>query len=125
LQSYTATKNHLVLDVLDNVKGRVIEARRERGRWVLRDAPVPVAAAVGVAEVDQDDSDDYWLTVASFLQPNTLYLATPGSNEREKLKSLPSFFDAKGLKTVQYEATSKDGTKVPYFVVMREETKLD
>jgi prolyl oligopeptidase len=35
------------------------------------------------------------------------------------------FFDSKGLKTVQYEATSKDGTKIPYFVVMRENTKFD
>jgi prolyl oligopeptidase len=64
------------------------------------------------------------MTVTGFTEPTTLYLAKPGG-EREKLKSLPAQFDAKGLVTTQYEATSKDGTKVPYFVVMREGTKMD
>jgi prolyl oligopeptidase len=125
LQGFTTTREHLVLDVLENVKGRVIEVGRKDGRWTSRKAPVPDAAAIGVAAVESNDSDDYWLTITSFLEPTTLYLATPGKDSAEKLKSQPVFFDAKGLKTVQYEATSKDGTKVPYFVVMREGTKLD
>ncbi|QJR14302.1 prolyl oligopeptidase family serine peptidase [Usitatibacter palustris] len=125
LQSYTVTKNLVVLDILDNVKGRVSEARREGGKWVLRDVPVPPAASVGVSAVERDDGDDYWMTVTSFLEPTTLYYAKGGTAQREKLKSLPSFYDAKGLKVVQYEATSKDGTKIPYFLVMREDAKLD
>jgi prolyl oligopeptidase len=125
LQGFTATRNVLVLDVLDNVKGRVYEVTRKDGKWVGRAVTVPDAAAIGVGAVDRNDSDDYWLTITSFLEPTTLYLATPGKNEREKLKWQPVFFDSKGLKTVQYEATSKDGTKIPYFVVMRENTKFD
>ena len=39
-------------------------------------------------------------------------------------KSLPAFFDAKGLKVEQHEAASKDGTRIPYFVVMRGDAKL-
>jgi prolyl oligopeptidase len=38
---------------------------------------------------------------------------------------MPAFCDAKGLTVKQYEATAKDGTKVPYFVVMRADAKLD
>ncbi len=125
LQSYAATRDLLVLDILDNVKGRVIEARREGGKWVSRDVPVPPAASIGVSAVDKDESNDYWMTVTSFVEPTTLYLATPGKAEREKLKFLPSFFDARGLKVLQFEATSPDGTKIPYFVVMRETAKLD
>jgi len=125
LQSYTATRDLLVLDILDNVKGRVVEARREAGKWVSRDVPVPPAATIGISAVDKDESNDYWMTVTSFVEPTTLYLATSGKNEREKLKFLPSFFDARGLKVSQFEATSPDGTKIPYFVVMRETTSLD
>ena len=125
LQAYTATKGLLVLDVLDNVKGRVIEARRVAGRWKTRDVPVPPASSVGVSAYDRDEGDDYWLTVTSFLEPTTLYLARGGSDTREKMKSLPAFFEARGLKVLQHEATSKDGTRVPYFVVMRESAKLD
>ena len=32
------------------------------------------------------------------------------------IKSLPARFDASGLRTQQYFATSKDGTRIPYFV---------
>lgn len=34
-----------------------------------------------------------------------------------KLKQLPVYFDASNLEEFQMEATSQDGTKVPYFVV--------
>ena len=125
LQSFTVTQSAIIMDVLDNVKGRLMEAKRTGGKWVIRDLPVPDAASISVKAVEPDESDEYWLTTTSFLQPTTLYLAKAGTDEREKLKSLPAQFDAKGLKAVQYEATSKDGTKVPYFAVMREDTKLD
>ena len=125
LQAYAVTKNYLLLDVLDNVKGRVIEARHEGAKWALREVKVPPAASIGLAALDRDTSDEYWMTVTSFLEPTTRYLGKAGSDEREKLKFLPAFFDAKGLKVLQYEATSKDGTRVPYFLVMREDAKLD
>jgi prolyl oligopeptidase len=125
LQDYTVTRDIIVLDLLDNVQSRVVEVRREGGKWLRSEVPVPAAAAIGVAALDRDDSDDYWMTVTSFVEPTTLYLATPGKAVREKLKALPAFFDAKGLTTRQFEAVSKDGTRVPYFAVMREGTKLD
>jgi len=124
LQDYSVTKDMLLLDILDNVRSRIVEVRRAGNSWAKMDVPVPPNAHIGVSAFDRDTSDDYWLTVTGFTEPTTLYLAKPGG-EREKLKSLPAQFDAKGLVTVQYEATSKDGTKVPYFAVMREGTKMD
>lgn len=125
LQGYAVTKGMLVLDVLDNVKGRIYEARARNGRWTLREVAVPPAASIGVSAFDRHESDAYWMTVTSFLEPTTLFLAEPGNGRREKLKSLPAFFDAKGLEVRQYEAASRDGTHIPYFVVMREDAKLD
>ena len=40
-------------------------------------------------------------------------------------KTLPSQFDASNLVVEQLEATSKDGTKIPYFVVRRKDLKYD
>ncbi|MGE5096200.1 MAG: prolyl oligopeptidase family serine peptidase [Betaproteobacteria bacterium] len=125
LQAFTVTKNFILLDVLDNVKGRVIEARPQDGAWALREVAVPKAASISVSAVDRDESDDYWMTVTSFTEPTTLYLAHAGRDDREKLKQLPAFFDAKGLTVTQYEATSRDGTRIPYFMVSHEGTKLD
>ena len=125
LQGFAVTRNLLVLDVLDHVNGRVVEARLEAGAWKLRDVAVPPAASIGVDAFDRNESDDYWLTVTSFLTPTTLQLASAGSDARESVKSLPAFFDAKDLETTQYEATAADGTRIPYFVVMRSGAKLD
>ena len=43
----------------------------------------------------------------------------------EPLKSLAPQYDAAGLEEVQYEATSADGTKVPYFVIRRKGLPAD
>src|SRR5690606_32367884 len=43
----------------------------------------------------------------------------------EPLKSMPVFFDADGLVSEQHFATSKDGTRVPYFIVHRKDLALD
>jgi prolyl oligopeptidase len=125
LQGYDVTRHKLLLDILDNVKSRIVEVTRVGSRWVRAEVPVPSSSSVGVAAFDRDHSDDYWMTVTSFVEPTTLYLAQHGGARREKLKSLPAFFDSKGLAVSQYEATSKDGTKIPYFVVMRAGAKAD
>src|SRR5213075_1664373 len=125
LQAAVPTRNVLLLDLLDNVKSQVVEARFVDGAWKLRPVAVPEASSIGVTAVDRNEGDDYWMTVTSFLEPTTLYLGKAGSDSREKLKSMPAFFDAKGLGVKQYEATAKDGTKIPYFVVMRAHAKLD
>ncbi len=125
LKSYTVTKNQILLNTLDNVKARVTELRREGGQWKRRDVDVPRLASVGLAAFDRDTSDDYWLTVTSFIEPTSLYLSKAGVDTREKVKGLPAFFETKDLEAQQYEATSKDGTRVPYFVVMRKNLRLD
>jgi prolyl oligopeptidase len=125
LQAAVATRNVLLLDLLDNVKSRVVEARFEEGAWKLRPVAVPDSSSIGVAALDRNEGDDYWMTVTSYLEPTTLYLGRAGTDAREKVKSMPAFFDAKGLTVKQYEATARDGTKIPYFVVMRADAKLD
>lgn len=69
--------------------------------------------------LDEEESDQYFMTVEDFLTPSTLYLGEAGKDGREKLKSLPAFFNAADLEIQQFEATSKDGTRVPYFQVSR------
>jgi prolyl oligopeptidase len=58
------------------------------------------------------------------LTPTTLLYGNV-TRAPQKLKELPSFFDASGLEVSQHFATSKDGTTVPYFQVSRKGLKLD
>jgi prolyl oligopeptidase len=66
---------------------------------------------------DDPLGDSYLLSYTDFLTPDSLLLGRAGSDQREPLKSRPAFFDASGMRVEQRFATSKDGTRVPYFVV--------
>jgi prolyl oligopeptidase len=125
LASWTATKNYLILNELDNVKNRLIELKRDNGKWVRRDIGMPALGNVGANGIDADESDDYFMTLTDYLTPSTLFLAKAGSDAREKVKALPAFFDASSYKVEQFQATSKDGENIPYFVVMNRGAKLD
>jgi len=63
-------------------------------------------------------------TSTNFLTPTTLYYSEDGETP-QLLKQAPARFDASGLEVEQYEATSKDGTKIPYFIVKREGMELN
>jgi prolyl oligopeptidase len=125
LDSVAATRDALLLTVLDKVKNRVVEMRFDAGAWRRRDVDAPSMGALSVSAVDQFESSQYFLTVTDFLTPSTLFLGQTGSDERTRLKAMPGFFDGAPYSVTQLEARSKDGTLVPYFVVMDKRAKLD
>ncbi|MDP3673292.1 MAG: prolyl oligopeptidase family serine peptidase [Telluria sp.] len=125
LEAVAVTRGALLLNELENVRNRIVELRQVDGKWQRRAVAAPAFGALGVAALDPASSDQYFLTVTGFLTPTTMYLARAGSDLRQAVKSLPSFFDAKGYTVTQFESTSKDGTRVPYFVVKGRNTKLD
>ena len=125
LDGVTVTRGALLLTVLDKVKNRLFELRRENGSWRRREVATPGIGTLGVAAMDEIESDDYFLSVTDFLTPTTLFLGHAGTDAREQLKAMPSWFDAAPYKVSQFEATSKDGTPVPYFVVMRKDARFD
>jgi prolyl oligopeptidase len=123
--SLSPTKNYFILNVLDNVKNRLYVLKHGDKGWSREPLKgAPSFGTVGASGVDPEDSDDYFLTVTDYITPTTLMLGTVGKNP-ETLKQLPAFFDAKDLNIQQFFATSKDGTKVPYFMVSNKNTKLD
>jgi prolyl oligopeptidase len=119
LDDVSATKNYLLLTELENVRSRPYLLRFDDGQWTRTPLPAPDFGAVSISGIDPEESDDYFMTITDFLTPSSLYFGTAAQSDREKLKSLPSFFDAQGLEIQQFEATSKDGTRVPYFQISR------
>lgn len=119
------TKNHVVLNVLEDVKNTLTVLTPGADGW-KRSAFVgaPEIGTVNVGAVDADESDALWMTVSGYTTPTTLALAEIGK-QPEVLKTMPTFFDAEGLVTEQHFATSKDGTRVPYFIVHRRDMALD
>jgi len=124
LAEIATTRNALVLTELDNVRSRVWELRHDGRAWRRLRVGVPETSRVTIAAADWA-SDEYFLTLQDFTAPTTLLRRLAGSKFNETLKSLPPFYEARGLMTQQFEATSRDGTRVPYFIVMREGTAFD
>jgi prolyl oligopeptidase len=126
LVGFAGTRNHVLVNELDNVRNRVYVATHGPGGWTrTRLAGAPEFGTVAVAPFNAVDGDDYWMTVSDYLTPSTLSLGRVGGGAPEKLKALPAFFDASGLTVAQYFATSDDGTRVPYFIVHRQGLVLD
>jgi prolyl oligopeptidase len=126
LESYSPTRNHIILNELDNVRSRLYVLTPDKGQWRREELPgLPAFATASAGAVDEQQSDDYFLTVSGYITPSTLSIGTIGKGAPERLKQAPAFFDAKGLVVSQHEATSKDGTKIPYFQVARENLKHD
>jgi len=125
LASFSFTRHHLVLNVLEDVKNKLSVLTPGAEGW-KKSAFVgaPAFGTLAVAAVDADESDAVWLTAADYLTPSTLSLAEIGQAP-EQLKSMPAFFDASRDVIEQHFATSKDGTKVPYFLVRPKDLKYD
>jgi prolyl oligopeptidase len=118
LAYWTGTKNHLLINVLSDVKNRVTVFSRPSANaaWVGKPLEESVGA-IHISPFDLDRSDDVWLSLEDFTVPSSLELWNATTNKREPMKKLPSFFEAANLEVTQHFAASKDGTKVPYFEV--------
>lgn len=121
----TSTKNRLLLSILDNVQGRAIAfTPTANNQWTAETLPLPDKLAIELGSSDSQ-SDRAFIEVSGFVTPSTLYLADTAQDKIESVKALPLQFDASKDVVEQLEATSTDGTKIPYFVVHRKNIKYD
>mgnify|MGYP003945865871 CR=1 len=127
LAGHSWTRHHLILTVSHDVVSQIkVLTPAAAGAWkedTLSGAPALSNMQAG--GIDADETDEYFLTVSGFLQPTTLYYGTLGQGEREAIKHSPAFFDASKFVVSQHFATSKDGTKVPYFEIAPKALKTD
>jgi prolyl oligopeptidase len=118
------TRERVLLLTLDNVRGRLTAlSLKEDGGWTRAEIQTP---GIGSADLTatSDQSESFFFTYEDFTTPRSLWLAEKGAAPVQ-VKTMPAFFDAKGMTTEQLEATSKDGTKIPYFVVRPKGVKSD
>jgi prolyl oligopeptidase len=131
LSGYTATRSHVLLNVIDNVAGKLEQWHKQGDRFARREVQAPFPGSLGVSALHdpliQNDplAEAYWLSYTDFLTPDSLYLGSTADDKRELLKSRGALFDSSGMRAEQRFATSKDGTKVPYFVVWPNGAKPD
>ncbi len=125
IDGITSTQDQLLLSTLDNVNGRVLAfAPQADGSWQQTVLPLPDKMRLDFGSADTS-TDRVFVTAEGFTTPDTLYLADAADGEVQAVKALPAKFDAGNLVVEQREATSTDGTKIPYFLVHRKDIPLD
>ena len=118
------TESSILVTWLDNVRSRVERYHRVDGQWQATPVEFPTNGAISVLNSDRD-SEDFFVRYQDFLSPPTLYRVDGSNLRNERLKGLPAMFDASGYVVEQFESTSSDGTKIPYFVVRGKDIVLD
>jgi prolyl oligopeptidase len=125
LEGIGSSKGKLLVSTLENVRGRAwVMTPVKGGGWTKRKLDLPDNLTVRYTDAD-DRSDRAFVEVSGFLTPSTLYLADVATGGLKPVKSLPAKFDASKDVVEQLEATSTDGTKIPYFVVHRKDIAYD
>jgi prolyl oligopeptidase len=124
-QSVHSSKDRLLLTTLENVQGRAYSYQVDaHGAWSRKQLDVPNNHTVSIVSANWSDNQ-FFLRLTGFLNPDSLWLGNAGHGSLKREKTLPAQFDASADMVEQFEAASKDGTKVPYFVVRRKDLHFD
>ncbi len=124
LHGYGWTENYLLLITLEDVQTKLYVVTPGADGWRREPlADTPQMATTSVMNLDPlEGGDEFMLTTSGFTTPATLLTGSVGGHA-EQLKQEPGFFDADGIETEQFFATSDDGTMVPYFVIRHRDRK--
>ncbi|MBJ7438847.1 MAG: S9 family peptidase [Sphingopyxis sp.] len=119
IENVSATDNILWVKALDDVEGKLFALRRDpaTGKWTQKEVPLAANATVGIAGT-VGKRDIVLATAETILTPPTLY-AVAEDKAPQPVQTLPATFDAKDMRVEKRFATSKDGTKIPYFLVRK------
>ncbi|HJT44285.1 MAG TPA: prolyl oligopeptidase family serine peptidase [Rhizomicrobium sp.] len=114
IESVGIGRDKIYAAITDNVIGSVRVFMRKDGVWSGKALALPGQGSADIVSAN-DFGPEALFSFQNYVTPTTLYF--DGGGDRPKaIKSLPARFDASNITTEQFEATSQDGTKIPYFV---------
>ena len=117
-------KSVVYIHVLENVTSRVYAYTYDDNGWQGR--PVALGENI-IASISSADSgsDDVLVTIEDALTPDRLSLLNVKEGKRVDIQSLAAQFDASNLVIEKAKAVSKDGTRIPYFVIRQKDAAFD
>nr|MDQ2664049.1 prolyl oligopeptidase family serine peptidase [Candidatus Eremiobacteraeota bacterium] len=125
MDGVSATKSNVIVVVYQNVRARAYAYTPTGANgWSKRRLALPDNASISVVNTNLHDNRTF-LSVSSFLTPTSLYVADAANGVLANIKALPAQFDTSNDVVQQHEAISRDGTKIPYFIVAPKNMRLD
>ena len=118
IEQVSATDSILYVKVLDDVSGKLLALTQgANGSWAQRAIDLPANSTISLGAT-AGKHDLAFASVEGMLTPTTL-MAVNENGTTTKVEALPAQFDASQFVVQQNFATSKDGTKVPFFLVRK------
>jgi prolyl oligopeptidase len=114
IESVGIGRDKIYAAITSNVIGAVHVFTTDGKIWSQKILALPGQGTADIVSTN-DYGPEAMFSFQNYLTPTTLYL-DGGNDQPRAIKSLPARFDASNLVTEQFEAVSKDGTKIPYFV---------
>jgi prolyl oligopeptidase len=115
IDEVSAGRDAVYASIYHDVTGSIHVFREGgNGKWSDAEVKLPAGGSTHIVATNAWGREAQF-RFESYVTPTTLY-AEAGDGKALAIKSLPARFDASGLSTQQFFATSKDGTQIPYFV---------
>ena len=129
IDSVRVMSDSILAVVSDNVVGtlkrfEVVTEGVRHAAWRATEIAVAANSAVGLGDSSKSRGEVF-VSTQGFLTPPTLSLANVPAATLTELRAAPAKFDASGHVTEQFEATSSDGTRIPYFVTRPRDMAMD
>lgn len=119
-----ATRTLLILNILDNVQSKPFVYKYHQGAW--RATPIRLPEnGTAVLAASSHETDEAMFAVSSFLRPTSLWYINAATERLERLKTEPPRFNASRHVVEQFEAMSRDGILIPYFLVRPKSARFD
>ncbi|MBL8537203.1 MAG: S9 family peptidase [Hyphomonadaceae bacterium] len=124
IEAVAITRDAVLVAGYENVRGRLLRFALSGGAWTRSALPLPENGSISFAGADPSASEAF-AVFEDFITPDTLFALDDRATRPRAIRALPPLFDASNLVSEQFEAVSRDGTRVPYFVVRRRDVALN
>ncbi|HCK83726.1 MAG TPA: S9 family peptidase [Hyphomonadaceae bacterium] len=124
VEAVAITRDAILVAGYENVRGRLLRFSYDGRAWVEGQIALPATGSISFAGASAGEQTAFAI-YEDFITPDTLYALDDRATRARAIRALPALFDAQNFVAEQFEATSRDGTRVPYFVVRRRDTQLN
>ncbi len=124
IEAVAITRDAILVAGFENVRGRLLRFAFDGRAWVEGQVDLPTTGSVSFAGSSPTEQTAF-AVYEDYLTPDTLYALDERATRARVIRSLPAQFDASPYVSEQFEAVSRDGTRVPYFVLRRRDMALN
>jgi len=124
IEGLAITQDAVLVASTENVRARLKRYDFNGQNWTSAAIALPEHGAIALAGASPRQSLAF-VNFEDFLTPATLYACEARATQARAITSLPAQFDASPFTVAQFEAESRDGERVPYFIIHRKDMRWD